>query len=117
MNLNSILIGSENPAGLVEYYTKLFGDPGMVENGYSGWKIGEGYLTVGPHDEVHGMNAEPGRILWNIETADVESEFARLQAAGATAAHEPYHPGEDSKFTIATFSDPDGNLFQLMSPM
>jgi len=28
MNLNSILIGSEAPQTLVEYYTKLFGKPG-----------------------------------------------------------------------------------------
>ena len=28
MNLNGILIGSEDPKRLIDYYTKLFGDPG-----------------------------------------------------------------------------------------
>jgi hypothetical protein len=28
MNLNSVLIGSEAPQTLADYYTKLFGEPG-----------------------------------------------------------------------------------------
>ena len=31
MNLNSILIGSEDPQRLADYYTKLFGEPGWNE--------------------------------------------------------------------------------------
>ena len=31
MNLNGILIGSDNPERLVAYYTKLFGAPGWSE--------------------------------------------------------------------------------------
>ena len=45
------------------------------------------------------------------------AEFARLVAAGATVVREPYHPGEMTEATIATLSDPDGNYFQLVSPM
>ena len=119
MNLNSILIGSEDPERLVEYYTKLFGQPGFNDGGYSGWQLGSGFLTVGPHSEVKGKNAEPGRILWNIETPDVKGEFDRLVGAGATAVQEPYNPDVEAAgdMAIATFSDPDGNYFQLMSPM
>ena len=118
MNLNSILIGSEDPKRLAEYYTKLFGDPGWDDGGYTGWQIGSGWMTVGPHDQVHGANAEPGRVIWNIETPDVKSEFDRMAAAGATVVAEPYTVGsEEMEGTICTFADPDGNYFQLMSPM
>jgi len=117
MNLNSILIGSEDPEGLVRYYTKLFGEPGFADGGYTGWMIGTGAVTVGPHDQVKGKNTEPGRVIWNIETADVKSEFDRLVEAGATVVQEPYSPGEEMDGHIATFADPDGNYFQLMSPM
>jgi predicted enzyme related to lactoylglutathione lyase len=117
VNLNSILIGSADPQRLADYYTKLFGAPGWVEGGYSGWKIGTGLLTVGPHDLVDGANLQPGRLIWNIETADVAGEFGRLTAAGATVVREPYNPGEMPDAWIATFSDPDNNYFQLMSPM
>jgi predicted enzyme related to lactoylglutathione lyase len=30
---------------------------------------------------------------------------------------EPYQPGEETEMWIATFSDPDDNYFQLVSPM
>ena len=119
MNFNSILIGSEDPQRLVDYYTKLFGEPTWSDGGYTGWMIGSGAATVGPHDQVTGKNAQPGRIIWNIETADVKGDFERFKAAGATVIRDPYNPGEPAEEggLIATFADPDDNYFQLMSPM
>ncbi len=117
MNLNSILIGSEDPKRLAEYYTKLFGDPGWDDGGYTGWQIGSGWMTVGPHDQVHGANTEPGRVIWNITSPDVKADFERFKAAGATVVQEPYLPGDQTELWVATFSDPDGNYFQLVSPM
>lgn len=118
MNLNSVLIGSEDPSKLVVYYSRLFGAPTWDEGGYTGWLIGQGAVTVGPHDQVHGRNAEPGRIIWNIETADVRSEFDRFKAAGAVVVQDPYTmEGMEPDDAICTFEDPDGNYFQLMSPM
>jgi predicted enzyme related to lactoylglutathione lyase len=117
MNLNSILIASEDPQGLVDYYTRLFGEPTWSDGDYTGWVIGTGAVTVGPHDQVKGKNTEPGRVIWNIETADVKSEFDRFVAAGATVVQEPYGPGGEPEGLIATFADPDDNYFQLMSPM
>ena len=118
MNLNSILIGSEDPQRLADYYTKLFGEPTWNEGGYVGWMLGQGGMTVGPHDQVKGTNPQPGRMIWNIETTDVKSEFDRLVEAGAKVVREPYELGEgDQTATIATLSDPDENYFQLVTPM
>ena len=117
MNLNSILIGSEDPKRLAEYYTKLFGKPTFDDNVYFGWQFGEGGISFGPHSDVKGKNREPGRVIWNLETPDVEGEFAKLKGKGATVVKEPYDPAENSRMRITTFSDPDGNYFQLMSPM
>jgi predicted enzyme related to lactoylglutathione lyase len=117
MNLNSVLIGSEGPERLADYYTKLFGKPGWDEGGYTGWQIGSGWITVGPHDQVKGKNTQSGRLIWNIETPDVRGDFERFKSAGATVVREPYHPGEETEGLIATFADPDDNYFQLMSPM
>jgi predicted enzyme related to lactoylglutathione lyase len=117
MNLNSILIGSEDPRPLVEYYTKLFGEPGWNEGGFTGWQIGTGVITVGPHDQIKGKNTQPGRVLWNIESSDVQGDFDRLKAAGATVVQEPYHPDAATEMWIATFADPDDNYFQVMSSM
>jgi len=117
MNFNSILIGSEDPARLVEYYTKLFGEPAMSDGGYTGWQIGSGSIHIGPHDQVTGKNVHPGRLIWNIESADVKGDFERLTAAGATVIREPYNPGGPPDAWIATLADPDDNYFQLVSPM
>ncbi len=117
MNFNSILIGSEDPQRLVDYYTKLFGQPTMSDGGYTGWQVGSGFFTVGAHDEVKGKSAHPGRIIWNIETPDVPGEFAKLKDAGAIVVREPYSFEGYPDSWIATLADPDDNYFQLMSPM
>ena len=117
MNLNGIMIGSDNPQALAEYYTEVFGKPTWDSDDFTGWQIGEGWLTVGPHDQVKGKNKHPGRILWNIETTDVKADFEKLKAAGATVVQEPYQPGGGTEMRVATFSDPDDNYFQLMSSM
>ena len=117
MNLNSILIGSEDPARLAVYYTKLFGEPTWDENGYTGWLLGSGSVTVGPHSEVSGRNPQPGRLIWNIESDDVQGDFERFTAAGATVVREPYAFEGAPDSLIATFADPDDNYFQLATPM
>ena len=71
MNLNTVLIGSEDPKRLTDYYTKLFGKSAMEDGGYAGWQIGDGWITVGPHDQVKGRNAQPGRLILNIESAEI----------------------------------------------
>jgi predicted enzyme related to lactoylglutathione lyase len=118
MDFNNILIGSEDPKALAAYYTKLFGEPVMSDDNYTGWMIGRGFIAVGPHSEVHGRNAAPGRLIWNIATPEVKEDFARLKAAGAIVVAEPYAFEMEGFPTtwIATLEDPDGNYFQLQTP-
>ena len=41
MDFNSILIGSEDPKRLVDYYTKVIGEPTFAGEGeFAGWQIG-----------------------------------------------------------------------------
>ena len=116
MNFNNILIGSEDPARLADYYTKLFGEPTWNEGGYTSWVLGSGAVSVGPHSEVSGRNPQPGRLIWNIESDDVQGDFERFKAAGATVIREPYGFEEAPGSLIATFADPDDNYFQLTTP-
>ena len=118
MKLIGILIGSENPERLAEYYGRIFGTAGWVDGAYTGWQFGSAYVTVGPHDQVIGQNAHPGRVIWNLESSDVPADFARFRDAGAIVVREPYEMGSEGyQGWIATFADPDDNYFQLMSPM
>jgi predicted enzyme related to lactoylglutathione lyase len=115
LNFNSVLLGSAQPEALVSFYEKVFAKAAdFSEGGYSGWQVGSGYLTIGPHSDISGQTREPARILLNFETSDVKDEFARIKATGATVVKEPYELGGG---WIATLADPDGNYFQLMTPM
>lgn len=118
LDFNSILLFSENPSELAAFYEKVFQkEPEWKDSDYSGFQVGSGFFSVGPHDKVAGKNQNPERMMVNFETEDVAGEFDRVKALGATVVAQPYHPGEEPEMWIATLADPDGNYFQLMSPM
>ena len=48
MNLNSILIGSEEPKRLVGVLHEALRRAGWDEGGYTGWQIGNGGSPSGP---------------------------------------------------------------------
>ena len=112
------MLFSENPKKLSDFYKKVFDkDPEWDDSGYSGFQLGQGMFIIGPHDKVHGENKNPERMFVNLETDDVEDDFERIKKLGAKVIQEPYHPGEAKEMMLATFADPDGNYFQLASPM
>jgi len=117
MNFNNLMIGTDNPERLSAFYRKLFGARVYEDGGFITWKIGSGFVSVGGHSEVKGTNTSPGRLMWNIETDDVKGEAERFRAAGAKVIAEPYSFEGFPDSWIATFEDPDGNYFQLATPM
>ena len=117
LNLNSIMIGTKQLKTLATFYEKLLGKPAdMVddENGFYGWQVGSGYFSLLNHSEMGGKSKDPGRVLLNFETTQVKEEFERIKAIGATVIRAPYEMGGG---WIATLADPDGNYFQLVTPM
>jgi predicted enzyme related to lactoylglutathione lyase len=114
LNFNNVMIGSAQPEVLGEFYARVFDRPSdMKEEGWYGWHVGATWLSIGEHSEVKERSQEPQRVILNFETKDVKAESERLEAAGATVVKEPY---ELQGMWIATFADPDGNYFQLMTP-
>jgi predicted enzyme related to lactoylglutathione lyase len=117
LNLNSIMIGTKQSKVLAAFYEKVIGKPpDMVEseNGFFGWQVGSSYLGVLEHSGMGGNTKDPGRVMLNFETTQVKEEFERIKALGAAVIRAPY---QMSGGWIATLADPDGNYFQLMSPM
>lgn len=118
MKLNSILLFSEDPGKLVDFYKKVFQkDTAWSGGNFHGFNVGGGFLIIGPHDKVTGQNKQPERMIYNLEVSKVEGEFSRIKSLGAKVIAKPYHPGEEKEMTLATFADPDGNYFQLATPM
>ncbi len=120
LNLNNIMLGSEDSKKLADFYSKVLGDSNPdwsdPDNGWFGWQVGNGSIAIGPHSEVKGKNQSPGRIMFNFETDNVKGEFDRIRELGAEVVAEPYSPGGADGMTMCTFADPDGNYFQLTSP-
>jgi predicted enzyme related to lactoylglutathione lyase len=117
LNLNSVMIGTKQPKVLAAFYEKVLGQPaGMAdeESGFFGWQAGAAYLSVLDHSEMVGRTKDPGRIMFNFETPQVKEEFERIKALGGMVIKEPYEMGGG---WIATLADPDGNYFQLVTPM
>lgn len=120
LSLESIMLGSEHPRKLADFYTEVLGAPNPEwsdeANGWFGFQAGNGGLVIGPHSEVKGTSQQHGRIMLNFSTSEVRGEFERLRALGAEVIAEPYEPGGGAGMLMCTFADPDGNFFQLVTP-
>ena len=114
LNLNSVMLGTSQVKQMAAFYEKVFGKKAdMSEGDWHGWQVGSCFFNIGSHSEVKGKAKEPQRIILNLETKEVKEEFERIKGVGATVIKEPY---EMQGAWIATFADPDGNYFQLMTP-
>lgn len=120
LNLNNVMLGSEDSKRLADFYTQVLGKPNPdwsdEANGWFGWQAGDASLAIGPHSEVKGRSTEPGRVMLNFQTPDVRAEFDRIRGLGAEVVAEPYEPGGGGEMLMCTFADRDGNYFQLATP-
>src|SRR6266446_10087332 len=118
MKLGSVMIGSEDPGTLSNFYTKVLGKPAWDADKWYGFDCGGSYLMLGPHSEVKGHSKEPQRIILNFVSDNVQSDFKRVKGLGAIIIAEPYQPDKDSNpdTWITTFAGPDGNYFQFSTP-
>jgi predicted enzyme related to lactoylglutathione lyase len=117
LNLNSVMIGTRQLKVLAGFYEKVLGKPADFvddKNGFYGWQVGSSYMGILDHSEMQGKTKDPGRVMLNFETSQVKEEFERIKALGAGVIRAPYQLDEG---WIATLADPDGNYFQLMTPM
>lgn len=118
LDLHSFILFSEKPEILFEFYTKVFQtEPDWSEGQLKSWTVGASFFTIGPHSEVKGKSREPVRMMCIFETPDVKGEFERIKALGAKVIAEPYSPKESPNQIMATLADPDGNTFQLETPL
>jgi predicted enzyme related to lactoylglutathione lyase len=118
MKLIGVMIGSQNPDKLGEFYTKVFGAPGWQQGDWYGYSVGGGSLVIGSHSEVKGQSETPARMIISIVSDDLQTECNRITELGARVVAAPYQPDKDKNpdTWLATFADPDGNYLQLATP-
>jgi len=118
LKFNNLMISSENPKALVDFYTQVLGKPQYQMGDFTGWMTSAAGIMIAPHSEVKGKNGTPGRMILFLETTDVQGEFDRIKAAGGEVVSEPVKPeGAPDGGMLACIADPDGNYFQLVTPM
>jgi predicted enzyme related to lactoylglutathione lyase len=117
LKVNSVILGTKQVKTMVAFYEGLIGKPPDMSDskeGYYGWQAGGVFFSVLEHSEMLGKTKDPGRVMLNFETAQVKEEFERIKKLGATVVKAPYQFGNG---WVATLADPDGNYFQLVTPM
>jgi predicted enzyme related to lactoylglutathione lyase len=117
LNLNSIMVCTKQTKVVAAFYEKVIGKPADMADpdfGFYGWQVGTTYFSVLDHSEMVGRTKDPGRVMLNFETPQVKEEFERIKAFGGAIIREPYELGGG---WVATLADPDGNYFQLVTPM
>ena len=87
LNLNNIILASENSKRLADFYRRVLGalkpDWSDESGGWFGCRADDGSLAIGPHSEVKGKNQQPGRI----------GSTSRCPTCGAnTSASDPSAP-------------------------
>lgn len=116
--MESVLLFSENAKKLAGFYRDVVGlkvdFEGVMEKNeeiYS-FALKNCYLNILDHSEIHGKAKDPKRFIINFEVDDIEKEVKRLKRKKVKVVQDIYHV-EGYGF-IATLTDIDGNLFQLV---
>lgn len=117
--IESILLFSENPQRLADFYAEKVGlkmtteaEVGEGEDFFGFEFEGSHGLYIMHHSKVKGASKEPERVMFNLEVSDIEEDVKKLDEAGVKKIADIYHM--ESYGYIATFEDIDGNYFQLV---
>ena len=69
-------------------------------------------LSIGQHSGVQGFAKDPNRVMLNLATDNIQATYEHLSERGTPFLRMPER--ENGGHWIATFSDPDGNILQLL---
>ena len=127
-----ILIWSENPDKLMEFYRDVLQLPfnnktdipakdGVeADYGYEFQLTNSMQLWIGRHGSIVGKSKEPVRIMHNLFTDEVQKWYEKVKNAGCTILQIPIKTpfySEKCKWYVSTFLDPDGNCWQFMGEL
>ena len=108
-----VIIWTDNLDRLVSFYQDTLGlKPHSVRPDFVAFKWGDMRLSIGKHSEVMGRSREPSRIMVNLGVDDIHKAYQFLSAKGVRFTRPPEK--EQWGGWVSTFSDPDGNVLQLL---
>ena len=115
MKIGQIAVNVENVERAVEFYKEVIGLPLLFEtNGLAFFQCEDTRLLLSrPETEAFD---HPSSVLY-FKVDDLQSEVARMKAAGATFIDEPHMVAKmgNTETWMAFFKDTEGNTHGLMS--
>lgn len=104
---------AERHPTMAAFYRDVLGlTPRSDRPGFINFAWGDTRLTISTHSDVRGTSSEPLRIMVNLGTDDIHRVADDLTERGVELLRVPSQ--ESWGGWIATFSDPDGNILQLL---
>ena len=98
---------------MAAFYTETLGlAPRSRRHRFVNFEWGGVRLTVATHGSIAGPATDPLRLMVNFAVADIAAVHERLAADGVAFSRPPER--ESWGGWVATFSDPDGNVLQLL---
>ncbi len=108
-----VIMWTGNLAPMLAFYRDILQLPvHSVHSGFAAFEVNGIRLSVGLHSEVHGPASDRTRIMVNLGVNDIQAAYAALAGRGVEFVRPPER--EHWGGWVATFSDPDGNLLQLL---
>jgi len=107
------IIWTDNLERLLNFYRDTLElRPHSYHSNFVSFEMGETRLGIGIHSEVSGQTREPYRIMLNLSVDEINEAYELLTMKGVQFIRIPEK--EHWGGWVATFSDPDGNIIQLM---
>jgi RimJ/RimL family protein N-acetyltransferase len=112
---SGILLVSENPKRLAEFYRDVLGIPLEDEHHegslpHWGCTLGETHFAIHPIEDFPDGKSGVGAVKLAFTVFDVRALAARLEGKGVTFL---YQPRDEGFFVSAALLDPDGNFVEL----
>lgn len=112
-SVGAILLFSDNPEMLVEFYRDKLGLKFEVEE-HGGAIAHWGCMVGNVHFAIHHSRVNRGKpgVAFSLTTPDLESELGKLKDRGVVPLHPPIDMGNGAR--RSTVHDPDGNVISLV---
>lgn len=111
--LAGVILWTDNLEEMAAFYQNVLGlKPHSVRSNFVAFRWGDVRLSLGRHSKVKGKTRDPYRMMVNLSTRDIYTEHQRLARLGVPFLRPPER--EHWGGWVATLTDPDGNILQLL---
>jgi predicted enzyme related to lactoylglutathione lyase len=108
-----VIVWTEDLDRLFAFYRDTLAlTPYSVRPRFIVFRWGDMRLSLGKHSKVNGPARDPYRLMINLGVDDIHGVYASLCAKGVAFLKPPTQ--EEWGGWVATFTDPDGNILQLL---